>query len=78
MDAATKAVGVCLKVVNNSLASLSGFLPQQQLIQEAKKPSELVANEMQSLVRSTHPMLRIAGLSGASAVILGAYGAHGL
>lgn len=56
----------------------SGFLPQQQLIQEAKKPSELVANEMQSLVRSTHPMLRIAGLSGASAVILGAYGAHGL
>ena len=55
----------------------SGVLPQQQLVKEAKKSSDLVANEMQSLARSTHPMLRIAGLSGATAVILGAYGAHG-
>jgi len=76
MDAVSKAVGVCFKVVNNSLTSLSGVLPGKQLVNEAKKSSDLVANEMQSLVRSTHPMLRIAGLSGASAVILGAYGAH--
>jgi uncharacterized membrane protein YgdD (TMEM256/DUF423 family) len=33
---------------------------------------------MQKMARVGHPVLRLAGLSGAAAVILGAYGAHGI
>jgi len=32
---------------------------------------------MNKMVKVGHPLLRLAGLSGAAAVILGAYGAHG-
>ena len=33
---------------------------------------------MQKMVRVGHPFMKLAGISGAAAVILGAYGAHGM
>jgi len=48
-----------------------------ELALQAKTKAELAVNEMNQMVRIGHPMIRLAGLSGATAVILGAYGAHG-
>lgn len=50
---------------------------EQELAKQAKTTADLAVNEMQRMVRVAHPMVRLAGLSGAAAVILGAYGAHG-
>ena len=33
---------------------------------------------MPDFIRQGHPLMRLAGLSGAAAVALGAYGAHGM
>lgn len=48
-----------------------------ELARQAKSTAELAVTEMQRMTRSGHPILKLAGLSGAAAVILGAYGAHG-
>nr|CAH0105322.1 unnamed protein product [Daphnia galeata] len=49
---------------------------EQELVLQAKSKADLAVNEMQKMARVAHPVLRLAGLSGAAAVILGAYGAH--
>nr|CAG4634873.1 EOG090X08E0 [Alona affinis] len=49
---------------------------EKELVLQAKSTADLAVKEMQSLVRAGHPALKLAGLSGAAAVILGAYGAH--
>jgi hypothetical protein len=51
---------------------------EQELVLQAKSKADLAVNEMQKMARVGHPVLRLAGLSGAAAVILGAYGAHGI
>ena len=51
---------------------------EQELVLQAKSKADLAVKEMQKMARVAHPVLRLAGLSGAAAVILGAYGAHGI
>lgn len=51
---------------------------EQELIRLAQLKADLAVNEMQKMARVAHPMLKLAGISGAAAVILGAYGAHGV
>lgn len=49
---------------------------EQELIRLAQLKADLAVNEMQKMARVAHPVLKLAGISGAAAVILGAYGAH--
>lgn len=51
---------------------------EQELIRLTQLKADLAVAEMQKMARVAHPMLKLAGISGAAAVILGAYGAHGL
>lgn len=44
---------------------------------QAKQSAELALSELRMMIRSARPVIRIAGVSGALAVALGAYGAHG-
>ena len=50
---------------------------EKELVLQAKTKADLAVNEMQKMVRVAHPILKLAGISGAAAVCLGAYGAHG-
>lgn len=54
------------------------LLEQEIAHLRTKSKIELSVCEMHKLVKGAHPVLRLAGLSGATAVILGAYGAHGM
>ena len=57
--------------------SQSSVKIEKELALQAKAKAELAVTEMHKMVRVGHPLVRLAGLSGAAAVILGAYGAHG-
>jgi DNA mismatch repair protein MutH len=50
----------------------------QELVRQAKQTAELAVSELRNMVRTAHPIVRLAGISGALAVALGAYGAHGI
>ncbi len=50
---------------------------EKELVLQAKTKADLAVTEMQKMVRVGHPILKLAGISGAAAVCLGAYGAHG-
>ena len=62
--------------MQTAIGSLTAEI-EQELVLQAKSKADFAVNEMQKMARVAHPVLRLAGLSGAAAVILGAYGAHG-
>ena len=56
-----------LKTKTNPSATIN----QELLVKQAKQTADLAVLELKNMVRTSHPVIRLAGISGALAVALG-------
>jgi len=77
MESAYKVIGSVNNILHDSIGYVNGYFSHANSVaSQAKQSAELALSELRMMIRSARPVIRIAGVSGALAVALGAYGAH--